>query len=286
MKDKYSKILIVDDNSFYLSVLKTILKDIEAEVYMASSGEEALKLINENDFALSVLDIEMPYMNGFELASHIQNLQNRDLLPIIFLTADIPDDILIFKGYNNGAIDYLTKPINKAVFISKVKIFLELDQQKRKLLATKESLQQAKIELEQNQREIRLQNITLQKAQAETDRSRKKYIKLYKYAPTGYLTISKSGLISEINLKAASMFGQEPSELCNHDFRLFIEPEMIPKTDDFLKQIFEGSVTGCEIRLLPIKGRTSNVFLKGTLTNKKQKCLISIIEITDGKLHN
>ena len=284
MKNIHSKILIVDDNDFYLSVLKTILKDIEVEIYMANSGELALQLINENDFALAVLDIEMPVMNGFELAGHIRNLHNRDLLPIIFLTAYFSDEMQMFKGYDNGAIDYLTKPVNRGIFISKVKIFLELDKQKRKLLANKESLQKSKMELEQNQREIKLQNITLQKAQAETDESRKKYIKLYDFAPTGYFTIDSAGKMFDINLKAASMFAQEQSQLINHDFKSFIAPEMLSKTDDFIKNVFDNKPNSCcELKLMSINGRTVYVFLEGALVDKKQKCLMSMVDITDRK---
>jgi len=284
MKSLHSKILIVDDNDFYLSILKTILKDIEVDIYMANSGESALKLINENDFALAVLDIEMPEMNGFELAGHIRNLHNRDLLPIIFLTAYFSDEIQMFKGYDNGAIDYLTKPVNRIMFISKVKIFLELDKQKRKLLANKESLQKSKMELEQNQREIRLQNITLQKAQAETDESRKKYIKLYDFAPNGYFTINSSGKMFDINLKAASIFGQTQSQLINKDFKSFIAPEMLAQTDLFLVDVFSNKVNaGCELKLMSVNGKTEYVFLEGALVDQNQKCLMSMVDITERK---
>ena len=98
LNKEISNILIVDDNSFYLSVLKTILKDVDANIYLATSGKEALSLLNENNFALAVLDIQMPEMDGFELAGNIRNLQNRDLLPIIFLTAYSSDEIQMFKG--------------------------------------------------------------------------------------------------------------------------------------------------------------------------------------------
>ena len=138
MHSSSSKILIVDDNTLYLSLLKTILKEVDACVYIASSGKEALELIDENDFALAVLDIQMPEMDGFELAAHIRNLKERDLIPIIFLTAYFSDEIQMFKGYDNGAIDYLTKPVNKTIFLSKVKIYLELDKQKRNLIESEE----------------------------------------------------------------------------------------------------------------------------------------------------
>jgi len=282
MDNSCSKILIVDDNTFYLSLLKTILKDVEAEVLMGNSGKEALQLINENDFALAILDIQMPEMDGFELAGHIRNMQNRDLVPIIFLTAYFSDEIQMFKGYDNGAIDYLTKPVNKTIFISKVKIFLELDQQKRNLIANKESLQKSTAQLEEKQREMRLQNITLQKSQNETNESRKKYIKLYDFAPSGYFTINRTGKIFEINRKAAKMFGGETINLINKDFKAHIAPEMLADTEDFLALVFSNkSNAGCELKL---NGEPPYyVFLEGALTDNKQKCLLSMVDITERK---
>jgi len=141
MNDLVSKILIVDDDAYYLTFLKAILNKINAHVLIAESGEKALPLIEQNDFALAILDIQMPDMDGFELASRIRSLQNRDLVPIIFLTSYFSDEIQMFKGYDNGAIDYLVKPVNKTIFVNKVNIFLELDRQKRNLIASKTSLE-------------------------------------------------------------------------------------------------------------------------------------------------
>jgi DNA-binding response OmpR family regulator len=222
-----SKILIVDDNSFYLSVLKTILREVDATVYLANSGKEALSLLNENNFALAILDIQMPEMDGFELAVHIRNLQDRDLLPIIFLTAYSSDEIQMFKGYDYGAIDYLTKPVNKTVFICKVKIFLELDRQKRSLITSKESLQKSKFELEQKQKQMTLQNIALQKAQEESEESRKKYNKLYDFAPTGFFTINRDGKINEINIKGSQLLGIDFIDSINFDFHKLITPDSL-----------------------------------------------------------
>jgi len=284
MGNSFSKILIVDDNTFYLSLLKTILKDVEAEVLMASSGKDAIKLINENNFALAILDIQMPEMDGFELAGHIRNMQNRDLVPIIFLTAYFSDEIQMFKGYDNGAIDYLTKPVNKTIFLSKVKIFLELDRQKRNLISNKESLQKSTSELEEKQREMRLQNITLQKSQNETNESRKKYIKLYDFAPSGYFTINKTGKIFEINLKAAKMFGEEASKLINTDFKTYIAPEMRKETEDFLRLVFNNMTnSGCELKLKTNGHTNIYAFLEGALIDNKQKCLLSMVDITERK---
>ncbi|MFY9153723.1 MAG: PAS domain S-box protein [Prolixibacteraceae bacterium] len=284
MNTTTSKILIVDDNTFYLKLLKTILNEVDAEIYMAGSGMEALKLIHKNDFALAILDIQMPDMDGFELAGQIRKMNNRDLVPIIFLTAYFSDELQMFKGYDHGAIDYLTKPVNKIIFLSKVKIFLHLDQQKKNLIQSKFSIQKSKIELENKQNELKMQNITLRHAQAETEESRKKYIKLYDFAPTGYFTINKKGIIEEINYKGGMLLGEEPSSLINRNFKEFISEEMSLILDEFLVNIFNDQAeNGLEIKLKSIKNKTIYVFLQGALTDKRRKCLLSMVDITDRK---
>jgi len=281
---KISKILIVDDNSLHLSVLMMILKDVDAKVYMANSGKEALSFLHENDFALAILDIQMPEMDGFELAGHIKSLQDRDLLPIIFLTAYSSDEIQMFKGYNNGAIDYLTKPVNKTILISKVKIFLELDRQKRNLITSKESLQKSTFELEQKQKQLKLQNIALQKAQEESEESRKKYIKLYDFAPTGFFTINREGIINEINIKGARLFGIEPVHLINFDFNQLIDSDSLPDFEIFLKQVFEKKTqSGCELKLKPINEKLIFIYLEGAIIDERQTCLLSMADITERK---
>jgi len=284
MNNSISKILIVDDNTFYLSLLKTILKDIEAEIYLASSGREALELINKNDFALAILDIQMPEMDGFELAGRIRNLYNRDLIPIIFLTAYFSDEIQMFKGYDNGAIDYLIKPVNKTIFISKVRIFLELDRQKRNLIANNDLLQKSKLEIEQKQNEMKLQNKILRKAKAETEESRKKYLNLYDLAPTGYFTIRRDGKIIEINRKGIRLFGCGAAQLINRDFQEFIATEMLLDLNNFLAEIYDGKANlGCELKLKQINEKIVYVYLQGALIDTKQTCLLSMIDITELK---
>ena len=284
MEQKKSKILIVDDNTFYLSVLGTILKSVDAEIYVASSGQQALKYINENEFALAILDIEMPEMDGFELADHIRGLKYRDLVPIIFLTAYLSDDIQMFRGYHNGAIDYLTKPVNKDIFLFKVKIFLELDQQKRNLIESKNIIQKAKLELEQKQYEMKLQNEALRKAQNESEESRKKYLNLYDFAPTGYFTTNQKGEIFDINQKGASLLSPASGQLKGLDFKSFIEQKHTEDFEKFISEVFTNKKqSGCELRLKKINGKTTYVYLEGALMDDKKTCLISMSDITDRK---
>ena len=284
MNDLKSKILIVDDDTYYLTLLKAILKNIDAIVHIAESGEKALSLIEENDFALAILDIQMPDMDGFELAMHIRSLQNRDLVPIIFLTSYISDEIQMFKGYDNGAIDYLTKPVNKTIFVNKVTIFLELDRQKRNLISSKESLERSKSALEAQQKEMKLKNKELRKSQKETEKSQKKYINLYDFAPTGYFTINMDGRIFEINLKGARLFEEDRKNLIDSNLKRFIDHEMISYLDDFLIQVFEnGTPSGCEMKLKTAKGKSVFVYMEGALSDEKQKCMLSMVDITDLK---
>jgi PAS domain S-box-containing protein len=290
MKNTISKILIVDDNTFYLSLLKTILKSVDVEVYMASSGNEALTLINENDFALAILDIQMPEMDGFELAGHIQHLKNRDVVPIIFLTAYFSDEIQMFKGYDNGAIDYLSKPVNKTVFISKVKIFLELDQQKRNLIASKDSLQKSKLELESKQNELKLQNIALQKAQAETEESEQLYHSLLKTSPDGIIIIDLNGIVTEASDIALELFGNNASKnIEGIHFRQFI-----PKSSKralikiYRATLKEGMAQNLEIKLNRIdksefSGEISTSQIKGN--NGELTAFMAVIrDISERKL--
>ncbi len=290
MNNTISKILIVDDNTFYLSLLKTILRSVEAEVYMASSGKEALSLIQENDFALAILDIQMPEMDGFELAGHIQNLKNRDIVPIIFLTAYLSDEVQMFKGYDNGAIDYLSKPVNKIVFISKVKIFLELDQQKRNLITSKDSLQKSKIELESKQNELELQNIALQKAKAETEESEQLYHSLLKTSPDGIIITDLNGIITEASNTAIEFFADKIS----NNIEGIHFSQFIPKTSRrallkiYRATILEGMAQNLEIKLNRIDksefvGEISSTQIKGN--NGELKAFMAVIrDISERKL--
>lgn len=120
------KILIVDDKVENLHTLSKMLQEIEADIYQANSGDEALLMTLDNDFALILLDVKMPGMNGYEVARLIRGDKKTKHIPIIFVTANYYTENDIFEGYEAGAIDYIFKPIISKILLSKVKIFLEL----------------------------------------------------------------------------------------------------------------------------------------------------------------
>jgi signal transduction histidine kinase len=126
-------VLIVDDIEHNLTALSALLAGPEVRLLLARSGVEALELLLEHDVAVAVLDVNMPGMSGFELASLIRGSPRTSHVPIIFLTATSQDAIRTFQGYEAGAVDFLYKPIEPRIVQSKVTIFVQLEMQKRQL---------------------------------------------------------------------------------------------------------------------------------------------------------
>lgn len=126
-------ILIVDDKQENLLVLESLLEEMNCNIIKATSGNESLSLMLDYEFALVLLDVQMPEMDGFEVAEFMKMNSKTRYVPIIFVTAISKEKKCIFKGYEIGAVDYLFKPIEPIILQSKVKIFLEIYNQKRLL---------------------------------------------------------------------------------------------------------------------------------------------------------
>ena len=137
------KLLIVDDLPENLLALEASIRDDGYSIHQASSGEEALALLLEHEFALAILDVQMPGMNGFELAELIRGMARTKHLPIVFVSAAGRELDYAFKGYENGAVDFLYKPLDAYAVKSKVQVFVDLYRQRtelrRQLVALEES---------------------------------------------------------------------------------------------------------------------------------------------------
>jgi CheY-like chemotaxis protein len=134
------KILIVDDRPENLLALEAILQGLGHELVKAHSGEEALKRLLGEDFALILLDVQMPGMDGFETATHIKQRERTRDVPIVFLTAIDGEAHQAFRGYAAGAVDYLSKPFDPWVLRAKVGVFIELYERRRELAQQAEAL--------------------------------------------------------------------------------------------------------------------------------------------------
>jgi diguanylate cyclase (GGDEF)-like protein len=140
------KVLIVNDDIHSAIALRSVLADAidrnEYEVVLAYSGEDALRQVMRHDFAVILLDVKMPIMDGFETADAIHSNPRLALLPIIFVTAYFDDDFHRLQGYQKGAADYIFMPVNPKILQTKISIFVEMARQKQTLQSQKEELYQ------------------------------------------------------------------------------------------------------------------------------------------------
>ncbi len=151
---QHTKLLIVDDLPENLLALSKIIEQDDRIIYQASSGEEALSLLLEHDFALAILDVMMPGMDGFELAELMRGTERTRNVPIVFVSAAGKELNYAFKGYESGAVDFLYKPLDIAAVKSKVNVFVALCQQRHEVKRQVEALEQSRRELHATQAEL------------------------------------------------------------------------------------------------------------------------------------
>ena len=138
--DVQSKLLIVDDLPENLLALEALIRAPDRSVYRAGSAEAALTLLLEHEFALAIVDVQMPGMNGFELAELMRGTERTRHIPIIFVSAAGRELNYAFQGYESGAVDFLHKPLDPHAVISKVSVFVDLYQHRKALRHEMESL--------------------------------------------------------------------------------------------------------------------------------------------------
>jgi diguanylate cyclase (GGDEF)-like protein len=144
------KILVVDDTAANLIAMRRLLASSNAQIFEAASGNEALALCLDHRFALILLDVNMPGMDGFEVATLLGAAEQLRDTPIIFVTAAYADDLHQLKGYRSGAVDYIAKPVNDVILQSKVRVFLDL-------YAARSELQQALDNLAERNRQLTME---------------------------------------------------------------------------------------------------------------------------------
>lgn len=155
MEQRRVKCLLVDDREDNLVSLEALLAGEQLQLFKARSGAEALELLLEHEFALALIDVHMPEMNGFELAEYMRGSERTRSIPIIFVTAGSGDMNRVFKGYEAGAVDFLSKPLSSHVVKSKIRIFIELYLQRQRL---REQLAELQLSQQQTERALSVRN--------------------------------------------------------------------------------------------------------------------------------
>ena len=194
-------ILIVDDVKVNLTLLVAVLKTVNANMIVALSGIEALEKAEGVELALAIIDVRMPQMSGFELAMRLNENRKNDKVPVIFLTANQRDELDIFEGYNSGAVDYIVKPFDHQIIVSKVNVFIDLFLH-RQVAVT-------------NARLLKKSADQLVRVNTELKESREKYRSYIDHAPDGVFVTNGYGNFVEVNLAASELTGYSKDELLN-----------------------------------------------------------------------
>ena len=158
-------ILAVDDRTENLMTLEAVLDGLAVKIIRANSGKEALDISLREEVDLILLDVQMPDMDGFETASFLKKMKRTSGIPIIFVTAISKDEKHVYRGYDVGAVDYLTKPIEPQLLLNKVEVFLNLQQQKKEIVKQAKELEHALSGLERAHQSLQKEQKNLKQAQ-------------------------------------------------------------------------------------------------------------------------
>ncbi|MBE9127031.1 MULTISPECIES: response regulator [unclassified Coleofasciculus] len=199
-----ANILLVDDRPENLLALEAMLESLGQNLVKAHSGEEALRCLLHQDFAVILLDVQMPGMDGFETATLIRNRKRSHHTPIIFLTAFSKSESLMFKGYSLGAVDYLFKPINSDILTSKVTVFVDLFKKTE---------------------EVKHQAEQLTAVNAELGESEERFRSLSACSPVGIFLTDVAGNCNYINPRCQTICGFTPQEILGGRWTRLVHPE-------------------------------------------------------------
>ncbi|NRD74458.1 hybrid sensor histidine kinase/response regulator [Shewanella sp. VB17] len=257
MSEFSSKILVVDDEPNNLRVYERILAPLNLDIIKASSGLKALAIVHKHDFFLILMDVQMPGMDGFEAASLILDHPKTSHIPVIFITAFARDEAFEFKGYMNGAVDYLVKPINDEILKSKVGVFLELYKDRVKLdmafKTKKKAEEELKVHKENLEKTVKARTIELQDSIEHLLLSQDKLVKVEKMASLGRLV---AGVAHELNTPigicvTAASFMEEDTRRLHNSF----DDDTLNASD--FDNFCESSIKGSEILLSNLSKATN-----------------------------
>jgi PAS domain S-box-containing protein len=254
-------ILLVDDDAKNLLALESILESPEHRLVRAQTADAALIALMQDDYAAIVLDVQMPDLNGIELARLIKQRKRTQHIPIIFLTAHYRENEHAVLGYDVGAVDYLTKPVHPAVLRSKISVFVDLFRKTRALAGMNRALEGQVVERKTAEERFRV---------------------VVEATPSAMLVFSDEGSILLVNSQAERLFRRSRRELMAAKISDLIAAEVLPKlgqpeewthapSREIVVQDADGADVPVEVSFTPIKS------IEGT------RYLASIVDITERK---
>jgi len=250
------EILLVDDRSENLLALEAILEPLNQTLVRATSGDEALRKLLLHDFAVILLDVQMPGINGFETARIIKSRERTKYIPIIFLTAISKEEEYVFEGYSVGAVDYLAKPFQPDILRSKVAVFVELYQKQRQLAEQHELLAASE------RRELEL------KHKLEMSESEARFSDILGSAMDAIVVFDADGKLSMLNAAAERMFGAPAHDAVDKNVRLLFPEAERERVLERIGQACEveagsGDGAGCQAGPVRMQAHRHCVGLRG-----------------------
>lgn len=224
-------VLLVDDRQENLTALRALLSDmaLDLDLLEANSGNEALRLCLKTDFALILLDVQMPGMDGMETAALLRANPKTRQLPVIFVTAGMNEQHHLFKGYESGAVDYLIKPIEPFVLQSKVKVFCELYAQRLEIEYRKQNLEAMVAQRTRELQELALhlgEEVVARRASDEAlVESELRLRRVIDSAYEAFVSMNGDGAIVDWNQEAENMFGWPRAKAVGCSVAELIVPE-------------------------------------------------------------
>jgi PAS domain S-box-containing protein len=223
--DRPVNILIVDDRPENLLAVEAILEPLGQRLIRAHSGPEALRHLLEREFACILLDVQMPGMNGFEVARVIKSRERTKYIPIIFLTAISKEQEYVFRGYAVGAVDYLFKPFNPDILRSKVAVFVDL-------YLKQKQLEQQEAQLRESQR----QELELRHMRELWD-SEARYADIVRSAMDAIVIFDQQGVVRTFNAAAERMFDMPARDVVAASIGKLFPPPLDGEALDQLRQM-------------------------------------------------
>lgn len=225
MQKQIPNILIVDDTEENLLFLDVIISKLEVNLVKASSGPEALEKTRGMDLVLAILDVWMPEMTGYELAERINTERATNKVPVIFLTANYFNELEMMKGYKFGAVDYIFKPVDRQILLSKINVFIDLYNQKQTLVY--------------NARLLKDYSDKLTIVNSALKKSEEKYKNYIESAPDGVFVTDETGKYLEVNDAASRITGYSKEELLSMSMSDLLIDKTVDDIVAFFKQLIE-----------------------------------------------
>jgi PAS domain S-box-containing protein len=257
------EILLVDDRDENLLALEVILANQNYKFVRANSGKEALKiLLGEHDFAIILMDVQMPVMDGFETAELIRQSERFKRVPIIFLTANTNNQEDIFKGYMTGAVDFMVKPLSAKILKAKVAVFVDLYKKNHELRVQGDNMKTLNSRLEQQSQYVR---------------------SLIEASLDPLITINSEGKITDMNEALTRITGIPREKITGtFFFDYFTRPET---AKGIVQEVFEkGSISDYLLIIKHVNGKLTEVLFNGSVYKDANDKVLGAVVIAREKL--